>query len=255
MLPCGDMNEDAMKFVSENTNPKLPLRLTVSPGSTHYSALLCDANDSILCYVHEGTYPIDSDLQSDRLESVVRVHTPFTLVPASSVTDDNSIQQIAREAFTFEALDHLETFTYQNITGIYVIDSNLKSTIIRQLPHFEVEHVVETLLRRLPSGDCIISHWQGQHLFIIGWKDSLKLANMYKIDAPEDAVYYLLSAYQHVGLDPLKDELYISGQLDKSGKIYETLRGFIKDFRWMTGAHTATINAPFEPHLYHHLRP
>lgn len=228
------------------------MKLCISAGEERYSALLYDADNNVQCYVHDSPYPVDEQLQSDKLESVVRLHTPFTLVPTEALKTSD-IHSIAKEAFTFESVEHVETFAFSELTGLYIVDPALKSAIIRQLPNFHVEHVVETLLARLPKQDCVLSHWYDNNVFILGWRDGLKLANRYTIETPEDAVYYLLSAYQHIGLDPLKDPLHISGHLNKESLIVNKLTGFIKDFVWMTGDYENTNTGPFEPHHFFHL--
>lgn len=55
----------------------------------------------------------------------------------------------------------------------------------------------------------------------------LLLANTFTYERPDDAVYYLLSTRQRLGLDPRNDEIILAGDHDSREALTQTLRNFV----------------------------
>ncbi len=245
-----------MEFFDDHIHTFESLRLIVSPEYGQYSALISGPKNEVVGYQHRQPYPFNLAEKISTLplvERIVRVNTPFTLIPSSQY-DESLKHKLAKEAFTFDALDFIDTFTIHDLTCIYLIDKSLRSQIVKEFDNFQIEHVLESLLRNyLADEKTIVTHWVDGHVIIIAMHSGLKLANRYAIQVPEDAIYYVLAAYQHANLNPHVTPLTISGMLTESSTYFEKLSGFVKHFVWPGQDPLRTESANFEPHLYHHL--
>lgn len=245
-----------MEYISENIANKGPLYLHVSLEEATYSALIVDELGDVCMYSHMSTTPfsLPAQIPFDSItKRVLRLNTPFTILPSSEY-DESIRDKIVREAFALEEADYSASFSFQEYVGLYLINPNLRSRIIKEFDHFSVEHIAEQLLRsRIGQDPSILAHWTSDGLLLVGVHDGLKLINKYAINAPEDAVYYILAAYQKLELNPLDFPLDMSGLLSEESAIFQRLSGFVRDFNWMKINQHSAAATSFEPHLYYHL--
>ena len=245
-----------MEYIASRIQDLGPLHLVINPSVGGYAALYITSTNNVAAYQHDETYPFKTvnGIDPSTLSSkVVRVHTPFTLLPSAEY-EESMKKRIAQEAFTFAQIDHIEHFNFENYVGVYILEKELRSTIIREFGDINMEHVVQSLLAAQRTKDpSLLAHWSQNQLLLVGMKEGLRLANYYTINTPEDSIYYILSSYQLLQMDPLANPLSISGSLTSKSAIFEKLRGFVKNFDWVNENHGLLEAPTFEPHLFYHL--
>ncbi len=244
-----------MEYISPNLHQNSRLRLNAYVQSDSYS-ILCHAEaGGILGYVHEEQFPrLDQlkDVEHQALKTV-RLATPFTLIPASEYKPEMKVK-IAQEAFSYEKIDHVYDFIVGHIACVYIVSSELKSRLIKDFSDYHVQHTMEFFLAHPPESDpAIFAHWTKSGIILMAYREGLRLANYYSIAAPEDAVYYILSAYKHVGLDPLSHSLDMSGRIANDSIMFDKISGFVRSFKWKNENTTLAQDFSFEPHLFYHL--
>ena len=245
-----------MEYVSKDFSSTQHLKLIASANSSHFSLVYLDQDDNLVKYVHEIGHPWINDTNPsvhNLKKQIVLVDTPFTLVPSSEFSLEVK-KRIAQQAFPLESIDHVHHFIHNGLAGVYIIDNELDSLLKKHYPNFIIQHVFEKLwLKQVDIDPSIQAHWTLDGIIIVVIKDGLRMANYYKIKTPEDAIYYLLSAYQHGQMDPLEQPLRMSGRISKESVLFEKVAGFIRHFDWMNASLNQGAEFPFEPHLLHHL--
>ena len=247
-----------VEYIANDIQEMGTLNMQISASRSGYAYLLTNRAGEIACYRHQDTYPftISSIIAPSQIASkVLRLHTPFTLIPAAEY-DASLRDKIAREAFTFETFEELGTFEVQGLVGIYIVSRDILSHFTIEFKDIEVEHVAKSLIQLQHQQDpSLLAHWVDDGLILVGIHNGIKLVNKYKIEVPEDAVYYILAGYQHTGLDPLDHPLSMSGLLTRNSIIYEKLEGFIRHIIWVNDNTSFERHESFPPHLFFHLGP
>lgn len=88
-------------------------------------------------------------------------------------------------------------------------------------------------LDKIPSyedGEAFIL-FENNHFYLAVRKKNWQLVQQYEFQQPEDISYYLLSALEQSGLDPLAVELYINGWIDTDSSLFSELTKYIRDIR------------------------
>lgn len=71
---------------------------------------------------------------------------------------------------------------------------------------------------------------KGLHIAV--FRDSmLQIYNTFDAAKPEDWLYYILAVSEQLRVNPLRDPYYLSGNIDRGGRIYELFRNYIRDLR------------------------
>lgn len=63
-------------------------------------------------------------------------------------------------------------------------------------------------------------------------KGKLTLLNTFNYSKQEDFLYFVLSVFDQLKLDPLETDLYLSGTLLKKGEEHQSLKQYIKNIHW-----------------------
>jgi hypothetical protein len=95
---------------------------------------------------------------------------------------------------------------------------------------------------------------RGGRLFLAGHRNgALEYYNSFSYEGFQDAVYYLLLAYEQAGCAPARDPLYLSGEILTAGELYKQFYRYVEDIRFSEyGAPPAPAAelADLPPHLY-----
>jgi hypothetical protein len=101
--------------------------------------------------------------------------------------------------------------------------------------------------------DVLLAHFDEKwvHLFYAN-ESGFRFYNAYPIGAIEDALYFILTVYRHLGLDPLEDHLRLSGLIDKESPLFKLLHGYIAypEFESTSGITIESGNVSFQDHYY-----
>jgi hypothetical protein len=89
------------------------------------------------------------------------------------------------------------------------------------------------------------------HLFYTN-ESGFRFYNAYPTVTNEDALYFILTVYRHLGLDPFKDHLKLSGLIDRESPLFKLLHGYIAypEFAIITGISIESGNVSFPDHYY-----
>lgn len=91
-------------------------------------------------------------------------------------------------------------------------------------------------------------------LFLAGHRNGgLEYYNSFPYEGTQDAVYYVLLAYEQSGCSPTRDPLYLSGEILTTGELYNQFYRYVEDIRFSQyGAPPtpAAELAELPPHLY-----
>ena len=102
----------------------------------------------------------------------------------------------------------------------------------------EVQHLSSVLLRAI-HGQGIAADEPHLHAhFLRGaiWLGALenaqlKYCNLFPLQSPEDAVYYTLLLYDHLGVSPARLPVHISGRIDPKGSFFQAISPYLTDPR------------------------
>ncbi len=95
---------------------------------------------------------------------------------------------------------------------------------------------------------------RGPRMFVAGHRNgTLEYYNCFSYASPQDAVYYLLLAYEHCGFSPARVPLYLCGEVTATGEVYHQFYQYVKDLRFSVYATPPAAPPEFDglpAHLY-----
>ncbi len=95
---------------------------------------------------------------------------------------------------------------------------------------------------------------RGPRLFVAGHRNGiLEYYNAFSFASPQDAVYYLLLAYEQCGFSPARVPLYLCGEVTAAGEVYHQFYQYVEDLRFSVYATPPAAPPEFDglpPHLY-----
>ncbi len=124
---------------------------------------------------------------------------------------------------SLEAFDNLNVFLYPE-------------DLVRMapLPGEGLQHLSTILLRGiqklgLPSDEPYLHvHFLHRHLWLGALENAqLKYCNLFPVRSAEDAVYYILLLFDHMGVSPSRQSVRLSGRIDPRGQFYQTIAPYL----------------------------
>ena len=229
-----------MQYTLTTYNPSKRYKASASFEADFFSLLICDEEGVAHTYFHQISYQSDSIDQIKEELEVKRISQrkavfwkdAALLVPAEGFSHENVIQLCKRAGMMSEE----GKIMYNQIGDIYVVwikeDDDLIADPLYE--SFELFHPQAALLDNLGAeAEGIHASVSDQRLLITIFSDGkLILSNQYEMEGKDDLVYYILSAYKLGGLDPLEDQLYLSGRISQEGTLFNRLRQFVAHFEW-----------------------
>lgn len=132
----------------------------------------------------------------------------------------------------FIAFDEL---TEQQKVVVYVPYTNVTNYFFDRYGSFDYYHSTTLFLKRLSQqqslgGARVFTHIKEGYFDLAVLKDQkLALINTYRITSKEDFLYYLLFAYEQLGLDPNEVPLSFLGAVDQENILYKKAYTFIRN--------------------------
>ncbi|MBK9254344.1 MAG: DUF3822 family protein [Saprospiraceae bacterium] len=123
-----------------------------------------------------------------------------------------------------EKFTGIETYAYFGLNEGQV---NLLTDIF---PDFQLHHYSKVLGHYYyPSFvPVFLAHFDEKNLHVFYQNESgFRFYNSFVTTSAHDSLYFILSAYKYLGLDPLKEKLTLSGLVDKTSPLYKLLHGYI----------------------------
>ena len=82
---------------------------------------------------------------------------------------------------------------------------------------------------------------------------TLQYFNTFEYDTPEDVLYYALLAYDQAGLLPNRTSLYLCGEVNRPGAVFDLLYTYVQDIHFCKYGAPPSLPADVEnlpAHLY-----
>lgn len=141
-----------------------------------------------------------------------------------------------------------EKFTGVDIFAYFGLNPDQMRFLNSLLGKFRLHHFSMLLADYYYPGDAhkLLAHFDEKwvHIYYSN-TEGFRFYNVYPMHSNEDGLYFLLTVYRHLGLDPMKDPVWCSGLIDKNSALYKLLHGYFAwiDFETPKGI---TINPPSE---------
>lgn len=146
---------------------------------------------------------------------------------------------------------------------LYAINGQQHAAAKAQFAGATMCHLAKGLLsawgmrsKRLGEASVSVS-LRGRRLFVAVFRNgSLQFFNTFSIATQEDALYYVLLAYEQTGLLPSKSPLYLCGEIVESAELFQLLYTYVQDVHFCRyGAPPALAPelASLPTHLYYDL--
>ena len=204
--------------------------------------------------LHICHYPIESTLQYSSGEHLINAlkhfqfskktykhvyinyFTPqFTLCPDAFYNAENN--RTLLEFNTGKITDSLILTDEINsdIKLIYAIDEELKSMLDQLFPNHFLKHTLTVLSKLTLSSEEMVKEnivigIHANYIEVVVKQDQkLLLVNQYSIKTQEDVLYYVLFILEQYHLNPLTANIKITGNIDSSSTIINSLKKYIKN--------------------------
>lgn len=143
---------------------------------------------------------------------------------------------------------------------LYAANSDQLETVRRALNVMRTQHFGGGLLtawgmrsRRL--GEVAVSAAvRGGRIFVAAHRSGmLQFFNTFDVNTKDDALYFVLLAYEHCGMIPSRVPLYLCGEITEAGDIYKLLYTYVAEIRFCRYGAPPALPPEFvslPPHVY-----
>lgn len=216
------------------------------------------SRDSILLSTTEGQevrferYPLNSGvsqatnmrealkavpiLQDEYNKVQVMMDSSVLAIPVSLFREEEQ-EQLYRHAFSRQE-SQLVMHTILpdlNVVAVFAVQKDLHQVLHERFPQVVYQPLMSSVWHHMYK-----KSFTGQHQKLYGYfhdkklevfsfgPNRFKFQNVYNVGTTDDAVYFLLSVWKLLGLNPQSDELHIAGQMTDKEQLKERLLEFIK---------------------------
>lgn len=256
---------------TNNTNTNQTIRLSVQIALTGLSFFVTDETNSVIDYhVYPFEFPIAPEDLHWQLEkalaaqrewvdsptslTVVHASNLYTVVPASLFEEGRASDYLkfntkilANDYVGFDRIDAL------GMVIVYVPFINANNYLFEKFGSFDYYHATTLLLMHLLpkykyeiKPKVFLNIQSGYFDCVVLKNGKLELCNSYSYKTPEDFIYFVLFAYEQLGLNPNEVETITCGDIDLGSPFYELLYTYVRD------VHFYESNLPNLPQLKPH---
>ena len=143
---------------------------------------------------------------------------------------------------------------------VYAVPADALSVLMASFADAPLSHYARGLLTawsgrsRRQGHDAISCSVRGRRLFLAGHRGGqLRFANHFEFSTSQDAVYFVLLAFEQSGFDAARHPLYLCGEIVTTGELYNQLYRYVADVRFCqypTPPEAGTEFAGLPAHLY-----
>jgi hypothetical protein len=216
------------------------------------------SRDSILLSTTEGQevrferYPLNSGvsqatnmrealkavpiLQDEYNKVQVMMDSAVLITPVSLFREEDK-EQLYSHAFTRQESQLVmhSILPDLNVVTVFAVQKDLHQVLHERFPQVTYRPLMSGVWRHMYQ-----KSFTGQHQKLYGYfhdkklevfsfgPNRFKFQNVYNVGTTDDAVYFLLSVWKLLGLNPQSDELHIAGQMTDKEQLKERLLEFIK---------------------------
>lgn len=172
-------------------------------------------------------------LLSDFAAVDVLIDTPrFMAIPNETAADTGKVEEIFGSLYPDDEQDVIVSRATDDAAIAFSADPALTAFLRRTFgAGVRISHVIAPLVRffaiktRLGNNGKLHLHMDGRRATLIAFgREGLLMANTFRVNAAEDAVFYTLTAAHHLGFDNATDRVIVSGDSDLRDSVLPLLR-------------------------------
>jgi len=184
---------------------------------------------------HFFTYEFDQGLSEPVRVKVFYAHSLYTVVPRPFF-DETRLSDYLKYNARLLPTDELSFDSLKNIGAnlVFIPYTNINNYLFEKFGEFTYQHLVSHFidyclnLNKSAVETVYLNVFATHFDMAVFRKEELILCNSFDYFSPEDFVYYVLFAFQQLGLNKEKLELHLSGAIDKSSEIYQLLYTYVR---------------------------
>ena len=163
----------------------------------------------------------------------VLIDTPrFMAIPNETAADTGKVEEIFGSLYPDDEQDVIVSRATDDAAIAFSADPALTAFLRRTFgAGVRISHVIAPLVRffaiktRLGNNGTLHLHMDGRRATLVAFgREGLLMANTFRVNAAEDAVFYTLTAAHHLGFDNATDRVIVSGDSDLRDSVLPLLR-------------------------------
>lgn len=209
---------------------------TTGAGQVNYERYALKSSISIAANMREAlrnTAVLDADYQ----HVAVMVDSPVLMMPADLYNKD---EQEELYGHTFTRLEGMTVVSYVlpslNAVALFTIHRDLRQVLTERFNNLSLIPAVAPVWNHMHQKSFtgvhqkLYGYFHDHHVEVFSFQQNrFKFCNSYSIgNDPNDALYYLLSAWKQLGMEPREDELHLCGNLPEREQLTEEARRYVK---------------------------
>lgn len=175
-------------------------------------------------------------LQNSYEKVMVLIDSPILLMPAD-LFHENEKDELFHHAFSQQegivVLHHV--LPELNAVAVFGISKDMRQVIIDHYPQTRIVPINIPVWHYMHqksftgASQKLYAYFHDQRVEVFSFSQNrFKFSNSYAINHPNDALFYILSAWKQLGLDSRADELHLSGDLPEREQLTEEARRYVK---------------------------
>lgn len=168
--------------------------------------------------------------------SLVFSNNLYTLVPRQYFKEEEASNYLKfnTKILRTDFIAH-EEVEHTDIVNVYIPYTNIINYFFDKYGEFEYKHsisvLLESLLQRSASTKASLHLYNRDKEYdLVAMEDGkLLLCNSFTYETKEDFLYYLLFTAEQIGLDPMKLDLYLFGEINKESELFKISYNYIKN--------------------------
>lgn len=175
-------------------------------------------------------------LQADYGRVVVMVDAPVLLIPVDQFREDEQ-EELYRHAITSResAVVMHYVLTDTNAVAVFGVGKDLCTVLTDRFGTVRFIPVTAPVWRHMHQRSFtgprqkLYAYFHDGHMEMFAFKQNrFTFCNAFDVQAPDDALYYMLSVWKLLGMTAEQDELHLAGLLPDGEQLLEQARTFVK---------------------------
>lgn len=212
------------------TNTNIALWQGSSKKNLLYSEL------ALLNLLNECDFPLGKGYAKT---SVSIKNSKISFVPQVLFDENQLPTYVELNAGTCEIYDfHFDSLEQRSLKVVYAVPKTVIIALNQALSNFQLLHHFTVLLTGItsdfkPNNDELYIHYSSRTLEILYLKNHrFYCGNQYKIEVPEDFLYYLLNTCEQLSIAPQKLKLILLGEIKTGDEIHHLAFSYFKQIQF-----------------------
>ena len=160
-------------------------------------------------------------LQDDYERVVVLTDSPVLTIPVNMFREEECSQLYQ---YTFSRQEQMivmhAILPDLNAVAVFVVQKDLRQVLADRFGRVSYQPLMSSVWRHMYQKSFtgqhakLYAYFHDRKMEVFGFEHNrFKFQNAYNVATPDDALYYILSVWKLLGMDPQNDELHLSGQM------------------------------------------